>query len=185
VLSLLLCMASITLDVHTHTNSGYWRIFSTGLRHDWRVFSVRGTLLVKWQYIYRRDSGRWGAPPGTLYSTDYSGVRDTYLGFGINVAPRNGRWAPQGAAVAVPWWSLVGLFALLPGVRAGRWWWHRRHPTTPHRCISCSYDLTGNVSGVCPECGTTVAPSPDQLPTPNRLPTFPPPPRRPMMGRVL
>jgi hypothetical protein len=24
------------------------------------------------------------------------------------------------------------------------------------RCVACHYDLTGNVSGVCPECGTTI-----------------------------
>lgn len=24
----------------------------------------------------------------------------------------------------------------------------------PHRCRVCGYDLTGNVSGICPECGT-------------------------------
>ena len=23
-------------------------------------------------------------------------------------------------------------------------------------CINCAYDLTGNVSGVCPECGTNL-----------------------------
>ena len=27
------------------------------------------------------------------------------------------------------------------------------------RCARCQYDLTGNVSGTCPECGTTVAQS--------------------------
>jgi hypothetical protein len=38
--------------------------------------------------------------------------------------------------------------------------WHARradaesHPT----CRTCGYDLTGNVSGVCPECGTTIRP---------------------------
>jgi hypothetical protein len=26
------------------------------------------------------------------------------------------------------------------------------------RCLSCGYDLTGNVSGVCPECGHTIWP---------------------------
>jgi hypothetical protein len=26
----------------------------------------------------------------------------------------------------------------------------------PRRCSSCSYDLTGNASGVCPECGGSV-----------------------------
>ena len=24
------------------------------------------------------------------------------------------------------------------------------------RCLKCGYDLTGNISGVCPECGTAV-----------------------------
>ena len=25
-----------------------------------------------------------------------------------------------------------------------------------HRCANCGYDLTGNVSGICPECGTPI-----------------------------
>lgn len=29
---------------------------------------------------------------------------------------------------------------------------HMGHPC----CVACGYDLTGNVSGVCPECGTDV-----------------------------
>jgi hypothetical protein len=43
------------------------------------------------------------------------------------------------------------------------WLWHKlraltawlrskRHPELGH-CSNCGYDLTGNVSGVCPECG--------------------------------
>ena len=31
------------------------------------------------------------------------------------------------------------------------WRRDRRHP--PGYCQKCGYDLTGNVSGVCPECG--------------------------------
>ena len=33
-----------------------------------------------------------------------------------------------------------------------------RFATTP-RCTRCAYDLTGNVSGRCPECGTPVTPA--------------------------
>ena len=29
----------------------------------------------------------------------------------------------------------------------------RRNPHAPRICRRCGYDLTGNVSGVCPECG--------------------------------
>lgn len=32
----------------------------------------------------------------------------------------------------------------------------RRRPP-PHCCQHCGYDLTGNVSGICPECGAEVA----------------------------
>jgi hypothetical protein len=36
------------------------------------------------------------------------------------------------------------------------WWLDRRH-IPPHCCQSCGYDLTGNTSGVCPECGQALA----------------------------
>ncbi len=33
-------------------------------------------------------------------------------------------------------------------------WRHRRFP--PGHCSRCGYDLTGNVSGKCPECGAAI-----------------------------
>ena len=37
----------------------------------------------------------------------------------------------------------------------GCWRELRRVPTLrPGICFNCGYDLTGNISGVCPECGT-------------------------------
>ena len=40
--------------------------------------------------------------------------------------------------------------------------WHRKAERIAHRraygiCMGCEYDLTGNTSGVCPECGAAVA----------------------------
>ena len=38
--------------------------------------------------------------------------------------------------------------------------WHRdRRRIPPGHCQQCGYDLTGNESGVCSECGETVAPA--------------------------
>jgi len=34
-------------------------------------------------------------------------------------------------------------------------WWRDHRPPKGH-CQSCAYDLTGNVSGRCPECGTMI-----------------------------
>jgi hypothetical protein len=33
-----------------------------------------------------------------------------------------------------------------------------RSPIPPHSCLQCGYDLTGNQSGRCPECGQDIAP---------------------------
>jgi hypothetical protein len=61
------------------------------------------------------------------------------------------------AYVVLPLWPF--LFALtVPLMSFLRW---VRQPwiqqVEPGFCPSCSYDLTGNLSGVCPECGTAVA----------------------------
>jgi hypothetical protein len=53
-----------------------------------------------------------------------------------------------------PLW-LVGLFLLYPAGELGLWWLRRRR-TKPTGCRGCGYDLTGNESGICPECGEAV-----------------------------
>ena len=62
----------------------------------------------------------------------------------------------QSYIVAVPFWLVAFIFGLLPGV-LGYGMWRGARSTRANQCARCSYDLTGNVSGVCPECGSTVA----------------------------
>ena len=55
-------------------------------------------------------------------------------------------------------WLLFVLTAILPALwlgRYGRQRLRRRDDGMPH-CAKCDYNLTGNVSGICPECGTAV-----------------------------
>jgi len=56
----------------------------------------------------------------------------------------------------LPLWYLLVPIAVLTGRSV---WRHRRRPLPGH-CEQCRYDLTGNVSGVCPECGTPCGPAP-------------------------
>jgi hypothetical protein len=51
----------------------------------------------------------------------------------------------------LPLWMPAAVFAALM-----LWMipWRRRRP--PHHCKRCGYDLTGNISGLCPECGASV-----------------------------
>jgi hypothetical protein len=46
-------------------------------------------------------------------------------------------------------YGTVGTLLQWPGFR-------RPRVRAPHECPGCAYDLTGNTSGVCPECGTVV-----------------------------
>ena len=53
----------------------------------------------------------------------------------------------------LPWWFVALVWGVLPGVWLFRTMSKR---TRAGHCSSCSYDLTANASGVCPECGTKV-----------------------------
>ena len=57
-------------------------------------------------------------------------------------------------ALYLPHGLLVAVAAVAPLVRLRRRLRARRH-RGERLCPSCGYNLTGNVSGVCPECGTT------------------------------
>ena len=70
---------------------------------------------------------------------------------------RHFTYGPQrSTAVNVPLWFVCAVTAVLPGVWLWRWRRDRQgeqHERIPH-CPKCGYNLTGNVSGICPECGT-------------------------------
>jgi hypothetical protein len=54
-----------------------------------------------------------------------------------------------------PWWLPMVIFGIVPLVALSRWLLRRRIPEG--HCQGCGYNLTGNVSGVCPECGGAIA----------------------------
>jgi hypothetical protein len=63
-------------------------------------------------------------------------------------------WSTQ-RSVVVPYWLPALLSAIAP-VLSTRARLVRSHRTRRGLCLGCGYDLTGNASGTCPECGTPV-----------------------------
>ncbi|MDB5355283.1 MAG: hypothetical protein JWN24_1736 [Phycisphaerales bacterium] len=62
---------------------------------------------------------------------------------------------PAAIRYAVPYWPIILVLLILPAI------WlmgYRRSLIRLGRgcCRGCGYDLTGNTSGVCPECGTRI-----------------------------
>ncbi len=85
-----------------------------------------------------------------------------YYGFSSAVFRSRDHWWPavrigpnqlNGGEADFALWVPLLIF-LIPSVTL---WWLDRRRTPPGQCPRCGYDLTGNVSGVCPECGTTPA----------------------------
>lgn len=87
-----------------------------------------------------------------------------YLGTGVflcRVGEGHPIWGPVFAIVAP---GLLGLAAGIHTFRASIQWANVRsfrltkepdyRPFAVGHCQKCGYDLTGNVSGLCPECGT-------------------------------
>lgn len=56
-------------------------------------------------------------------------------------------------ALVAPLWDMV-IFFLIPMLLAI--WWPVRAVVISGHCRECGYNLTGNESGICPECGTEV-----------------------------
>jgi hypothetical protein len=75
------------------------------------------------------------------------------------VRPASPRWkalyyrSAGGTRVFIPLWMPFLIAAIPTGLL---WWRDRRIPSPPGHCQKCGYNLTGNMSGTCPECGEKV-----------------------------
>ncbi len=58
-----------------------------------------------------------------------------------------------GTLISFPLWALFVLLAIYPAVVLYRGPLRRRRRRAKMQCVACGYDLTANVSGICPECG--------------------------------
>ncbi|HEY8746788.1 MAG TPA: hypothetical protein VIM11_02360 [Tepidisphaeraceae bacterium] len=106
------------------------------------------------QYHFQFDP--WGSgtmkkpPPITEKNYWWKGVQYswTYWGFGRDHITQRQVWLPL--------WLLSVLFFVLPSLLIIGWL-SRYRRRRRQQCLSCAYNLTGNTSGTCPECGTAVA----------------------------
>ena len=168
--SLLPCVTAVALWVRSYRVGDLWYWSEADESSTWFLASSPGrVILITHWYCSRspRTSGgqrrvRHEARPslrGPEFDTTFAVNR---LGFALHwpaptLATAGGLTYPSGYErwVVVPHWLLVVVLLVPPG-----WWavarvrgWRRR---TAGLCRRCGYDLTGNVSGVCPECGTPV-----------------------------
>ena len=146
--SLLLCVATMAawfrkpyFVFHTSSDEYVFRC----LPMDFRITILEGTL---------GEGGEFHSPPGRRWHRN--GQIPTIrlpLGFTYRKSTTDDPMAAFYFDLTIPWWFLIVIFSLVPSVRIGLF---LRRAQASRNCKNCSYDLTGNTSGVCPECGTPV-----------------------------
>jgi hypothetical protein len=172
-LSLLLCLAMAALWVRSYHYNDYWHLWQNHVSsqnaagHDWHFsirsqgggiramflhtnYSFRGTLPpdgLGFQHIKSISTGQSRLTTfaaAVLKKSDFSDVWPGATFGGIKVEFPD--WLPMLLAVPVVWrfWRKQLLRRrLLRLLAAGH-------------CPVCGYNLTGNISGTCPECGTAI-----------------------------
>ena len=147
VMSLLLLLATVGLWV-----DGFWNVTCVGQDQGGVCSSNRGVLLM----LYRAKPGRWmwirhQNQIGTfeLFIEEDLYPEHGFMGF-LFVGPISSI-SPAEYIARIPHWFLTLIFATLPAIWLFKWNKHRK--LSPNACPACGYDLTGNETGKCPECG--------------------------------
>ncbi len=168
-LSLLMCVVTLVLWIAPvppwRDNGRRTFYFSVETHHVLRVnvFRTTASPVVSPPQNNVRAFVNWqmALPSGPVFHA---------LGFQVAHYPWfKGSWRADGSeglthvgthwSVDFPFLPLVLLFALPSVISAILAWRRRIAMSRMGRCTACGYNLTANVSGVCPECGLAVAPN--------------------------
>lgn len=128
-----------------------WRTWQHGYR-QWRVERrIRVGMPLKDVLAVMPPPTRMAGHAGTQYVEFENGGITVLLDFHERVSKVT---VKPPAGPGTPNWLIAAVLTLLAAY-TGYLWWRDRPPPAGH-CPVCAYDLRGNVSGRCPECGTAV-----------------------------
>jgi len=133
---------------------------------------VAWAVSIPWSWRYLRrdakphvDLDHWAFEVALRFGCLVSGY-NPYLGEseqGLRVHRRDAPWPewlpycdlPDGWDLSHAWVIVLPLWMpfVILAIPTVLLWWRDCRSIPPGHCQQCGYDLTGNVSGVCPECG--------------------------------
>ena len=170
VLSLALCAGTCVLGARSYwVGDGLmWRV---GYREDkwvWDKFrsldagrgvvgyeqsDIRYSLNVVSPSNRQNWSRRWSGVPVRPSYQRFAGAHQMLGSEWMSFFVTNSNYTDRYFRIIVPLWIPLLVFVAIGSYGVRRW---NKRGREPNGCVKCSYDLTGNVSGVCPECGKAI-----------------------------
>jgi len=109
---------------------------------DWSIWPGPGSM-----------SGGVGKPTRTIKNPLFEWEHTRYGDVTYRMASYSGVQTTSQGHVRIPLWGPMVLFLLYPAINLVRGPLRRWRRRRKGLCLRCGYDLRGNASGVCPECG--------------------------------
>lgn len=132
--------------VLAHIVTSYWSVLWVDGSGEPRVLARDGRVSVDIGCRLRviPDTSRLASGWDVQRTTS---LKHTYVGLWF----RLGRSALAATVPLWPFWAVSGFLGAC-------FWYSDWRTVKPYNCRDCGYDLTGNVSGRCPECGASCMP---------------------------
>ena len=146
--------ALIVFVTVSHVQSLRWDR-SFGRLHFIELEAYKGELAIRYGSYFT-------APPGEPSESDTSGVtgwitfRNSLVvnaPYDFDLPPAGEQWYRRVGTLMLNMWLLLALAGTIPLAWVASRRALRHHRQAHHQCPQCGYDLRGNVSGACPECG--------------------------------
>ncbi len=128
---------------------GYWAEYRTS---DGNGFNIRDGLIELIHPMPPPDQETYVVFPFTFWPGWRAGRNWGRRSIGVRM-PKRMRDDGQISQYRFPLWIPFAACALPTAIL----WYHDRRRPGPGQCQTCGYDLTGNQSGNCPECGHATA----------------------------
>jgi len=152
LLSVVLALMTAVIDLVSRGRTLYcakprsgdpWEIkFTDGYQYRWRGLTFRdGSLRLFCEPKY---------PPSPAVAL----VDRRWDGFEMFLTPHGG--GEMEFLLRLPLWLPLVLFALYPTIAFVRGPLRRHRRRKKGLCVKCGYDLTGNMTGICSECGEKI-----------------------------